>query len=347
MNQTPIYFENAFEQLNDFVQQHQQHKFFFLVDQNTHEFCLPLLLAELPDIQDIEIIEIPAGEESKSIEVASQVWSSLVELGADRNSIIINCGGGVVTDFGGFVASTFKRGVKFIHIPTSLLAMVDAAVGGKTGVNLGHFKNQIGTFSMPEMVIISPMFLKTLAPRELLSGFAEMLKHGLIRDKKHWQDLAQITNLTPEAIAEFISTSIDIKKNVVEQDPTEQGLRKILNAGHTLGHALESYFLDQNQAITHGEAVALGLLLESYISLKREQLPAEAFQEIQKVIIRHYSLPDLPNSEQILTFLLQDKKNVGAEIQGVLLDEIGHCNPISTQISITEIDDAFDFYKNF
>lgn len=346
MKQAPVYFENAFAQLNEFIVKHSDRKIIFLVDENTHEYCLPILLAELPEIQDMEIIEIPSGEDSKSIEIATQVWISLSELGADRNSIIINCGGGVVTDFGGFLASTFKRGVKFINVPTSLLSMVDASVGAKTGINLNHLKNQIGTFAQPEMVVINPDFLLTLPEKEMLSGFAEMLKHGLIQDVNHWNQLKEISTLSPENLAPLIQASVEIKKAVVEQDPTEKGLRKILNAGHTIGHALETHFLDHKIQITHGEAVALGLVLESYIAVMKKRLSLNDFEEIKSVIDKFYTKVDLPKAEQILPLLMHDKKNVGNEIQCVLLDKIGLCNPEPVNISIAEVDLAFDFYQN-
>ena len=346
MTHAPVFFDDAFEKLERFIEDHQQHKFIFIVDENTHEFCLPLLLAEIPEIADIEIIEIPVGEEAKSIEIALQVWESLGELGADRNSIIVNCGGGVVTDFGGFVASTFKRGLRFINVPTSLLSMVDASVGAKTGINLNHLKNQIGTFAAPEMVIISPEFLETLPEVELLSGFAEMLKHGLIKDEQHWTDLKNITKVTHANIASLIPKSVAIKKAVVDKDPLEKGIRKILNAGHTLGHALESYYLSHDIEITHGQVVAVGLILESQISASKSCLSWEDLQEITSVIEKYFPKVTLPNSEQILPLLLHDKKNVGQEIKCMLLKKIGECIPESTTISKIEIHNAFEFYRN-
>ncbi|MGI9526199.1 MAG: 3-dehydroquinate synthase [Weeksellaceae bacterium] len=342
---TPIYFADI-SPLNQYIRQNAGNKYFFIVDDNTHDFCLPYLLSELEFIQDIEIIEIPSGEAAKEIEVANQVWQSLLELGADRNSIVINCGGGVVTDFGGFVASTFKRGIRFINVPTSLLAMVDASVGGKTGINLNHSKNQIGTFAQPEMVIIFPEFLETLPENQLRSGFAEMLKHGLIQSPKHWTNLTQIQSLTPENVEPYILDSIQIKKDVVVLDPTEKGLRKILNAGHTLGHALESWYLDNHLEITHGEAVALGLVLESYIAKELDVLANTAFENILKGIQKFYHKLDLPEREQILKYLQQDKKNQDGVIQFILLNDIGQCTYQTYAVPEMLIDAAFDFYNN-
>lgn len=346
MTHAPIYFEDGFEQLNAFVERNTNCKYFFIVDANTHTYCLPLLLAELDHELDMEVIEIPVGEEAKSIEVATQVWESLSDLGADRQSVIINCGGGVVTDLGGFVAATYKRGIRFINVSTSLLAMVDASVGGKTGINLHHLKNQIGTFSQAEMVIISPEFLTTLPIKEVLSGFAEMLKHGLIADYELWNQLITLDELQVASLSKFVERSIQIKQKVVEQDPTEKGLRRILNAGHTLGHALESWFLDNKTAITHGEAVALGLVLESYINWQRGNLSQEDFDEIFTGIQKFYDKKALPNSEQILPILLHDKKNVNGKIGVLLLESIGYCDSKFLEISADEIADAFAYYKN-
>lgn len=341
----PIYFENSFRQLQEFIDLNNKNKFIIIVDENTHQHCLPILLADIQGVEDMEIIEIPAGESFKSIEIAIQVWLSLGTFNADRNAIIINCGGGVVTDFGGFVASTYKRGIRYVNVPTSLLAMVDASVGSKTGINLEHYKNQIGSFYAPEMVLILPEFLKTLEKKELLSGFAEMLKHALIQDKNHWIELSKIKDLQAEFIAEFIPRSIAIKKSIVEQDPKEKGLRKILNAGHTLGHAIESFYLLHDKEITHGEAVMAGLILESHISVSRNQLSLEEFEEIKYVSESFYPKLELPDSEQILPILLYDKKNVGTEIKAVLLKEIGQCSQDSTQIKALEIQNAIDYYK--
>ncbi|MXV37938.1 3-dehydroquinate synthase [Flavobacteriaceae bacterium Ap0902] len=345
MEQAPIYFSDV-SKLNKFIEHHKKQKFFLIVDGNTHEYCLPVLLADLEAVDDIEIIEIPVGESAKELEVAHQVWQSLLELGADRNSIVINCGGGVVTDFGGFIASTFKRGIKFINVPTSLLAMVDASVGGKTGINLAHSKNQIGTFTQPEMVVILPEFLETLPRNQLLSGLAEMLKHGLIKSFNHWFDLVNINNLESHKWVDLIKQSVCIKKEIVEQDPTEQGLRKILNAGHTLGHALESWYLDNDIAITHGEAVALGLLLESFISKEMQILPEKDFTKIWKGIHQFYDKRDLPESEQILNYLQYDKKNENGVVQFILLDKIGNASFETYVVNDKLISAAFEFYRS-
>lgn len=344
MEQAAVFFEDGWERLNAFVQANSEQKFCFLVDENTHEFCLPLLLSELPDIESPEIIEVPAGEDAKSPEVAQQIWESLSELSADRSSVIVNCGGGVVTDLGGFIAATFKRGIRFINVPTSLLAMVDASVGGKTGINLGHIKNQIGTFTQPELVYINPAFLKTLPDNEMLSGFAEMLKHGLILDRKLWDDLARLDSLSAENLTPFIQRAGEIKKAVVEEDPNEKGLRKILNAGHTLGHAVESWYLDAAMDITHGEAVAIGLVLESFISWQKDILTQEDFDEFFEGIQKFYPKKQLPEVSALLNYLQHDKKNSGRKIHAVLLSAIGECPSETIEITPEEIQQAIKYY---
>ncbi|MCL4152909.1 UNVERIFIED_CONTAM: hypothetical protein GTU68_035655, partial [Idotea baltica] len=223
-------------------------------------------MSEINGDYEYEIIEIESGEINKTIETCVGVWEALSELGADRKSILINLGGGVLTDLGGFVASTFKRGIAFINVPTTLLSMVDASVGGKTGVDLGSLKNQVGVINQPVMVLVIPDFLDTLEERQLESGFAEMLKHGLIKDRQYWDDLKMVSTLSE--MKDHILKSVEIKNEVVLIDPTEQGLRKILNYGHTLGHAIESYFLasQEKSTLLHGEAIAIGMITEGYLS---------------------------------------------------------------------------------
>ncbi|MCC6690576.1 MAG: 3-dehydroquinate synthase, partial [Bacteroidia bacterium] len=244
--------------------------FFILVDQNTIVHCLPYLIAEVKSLKNAEIIEIESGEQNKNIKVCIELWKVLGEYQANRKSVIINLGGGVICDIGGFVASTFKRGIEFINIPTTLLAQVDASVGGKTGIDFNNFKNEIGVFNNPSAVIVNPYFLKTLSKKEYLSGFAEIIKHALIADLAYWEKILK-TELSDEVgIAELVKQSIAIKRKVVESDPHEKGLRKILNFGHTIGHALESYFLEKNESIVlHGEAVAAGMICEAYLSFRK------------------------------------------------------------------------------
>ena len=241
--------------LNLHVGKNNYSRIFLLVDENTRAHCLPIFEKKYKHRIDA-ILEIPSGEENKNINTCQKVWQALSNNNGDRKSLLINLGGGVLTDLGGFVASTFKRGIDFINIPTTLLSMVDASIGGKTGIDLGPLKNQIGVINQPQMVLIFPEFLKTVEERQIKSGYAEMLKHGLIKDLEYWSQLKETPDYT---VPHFIQKSIALKNEVVMQDPTEQGLRKILNFGHTLGHAIESYFLEDpsKKTLLHGEAIAI------------------------------------------------------------------------------------------
>jgi 3-dehydroquinate synthase len=271
-NNYPVHFnETGYERLNQHLKENKYSNIFIIVDTNTNEFCLPKFLPLLETDLTIEIIEFEAGEINKNIETCIEVWKVLTELGADRKTLIINIGGGVVTDLGGFVASTFKRGVDFIHIPTTLLSMVDASVGGKNGVDLGNLKNQIGVINTPKMVLVDTNYLETVPQNEMRSGLAEMLKHGLIFDKAYWESFLDIKAIDFNQLDSLIYRSVEIKNIIVMQDPTEKNIRRSLNFGHTLGHAIEGYFLENENKTTllHGEAIAAGMILESYISLHK------------------------------------------------------------------------------
>ncbi len=299
---------------------------YVLVDSNTHEHCLPAIVRNAA-LGELEILEIEPGEESKSLEICHHLWTALLEMGADRNSLIINLGGGVVTDLGGFIASTYKRGIDFINIPCSLLAMVDASVGGKTGINIAHSKNQVGTFCDAKEVLICSELLGTLSDRHILSGFAEMLKHGLVADEKHWDDLSSLKELSVESLSKHIERSIAIKAETVAEDPKEAGLRKVLNFGHTIGHAIESSLMD-TKGILHGEAVALGILLESRFAHQSGKLSKEDLAKIEKTIERHYPLDFLSGLEKgkLWEYMKMDKKNKGDEVQMSIICEIGTAN---------------------
>ncbi len=294
-----------------------------LVDENTHEYCLEYLLTHFEALQEAEVMLLPAGEENKVMEVCFQVWEALSEYKISRNDLVINLGGGLVTDMGGFIASLFKRGVAFLHIPTSLLAMVDASVGGKTGIDLGKYKNQIGVFANPLAVFIDPAFLSTLPAEEQLNGFAEMLKHGLIADRNHWDNLRK---LEPEQVSlELIYDSVRIKEAIVASDPKESGQRKKLNFGHTFGHAFEGFLLDSENQLAHGHAVALGMLCEAWLSCEKKLLDHDSFEEIKSCICDKFPLlafreEDFP---AIYELMLQDKKNKGRSVHCVLLSAIG------------------------
>lgn len=298
-----------------------------LVDENVHDHCLDYLITTFPELDEAEIMLLPPGEENKVMEVCFQVWEAFSEYGFVRSDLVINLGGGVVTDMGGFIASVFKRGLPFIHIPTSLLGMVDASIGGKTGIDLGQHKNQLGVFQHPEAIFIDPIFLKTLPEEELVSGYAEMLKHALIADKEQWKVLHQLDPsrlLASQYFEELISDSVAIKTRVVNEDPVEKGLRKILNFGHTIGHAIEGYCLTI-EPIAHGHAVAIGMIAESYISFKHELITQRELQEITNYMTQIYDYIQLDEEDktEVLKLLKNDKKNTQTEVKCALLKGIG------------------------
>ena len=311
----------------DLIQQKSYSLIFIIVDSNTENHCLPHFLAKYNLPENTEVISIEAGEEHKHINTCLGVWEALSELGADRNSLLINLGGGVITDLGGFVAASFKRGIDFINVPTSLLSMVDASVGGKTGVDLGALKNQVGVIINPQGVVIDTDFLATLPSNEYRSGYAEMLKHGLIQDEHYWKILADYTSITTDDIATHIHHSVSIKNKVVQEDPRENGLRKILNFGHTLGHAIESYCLTEENKTTllHGEAIAIGMIMEAYLSVELLGLSKDDCDEIKSVFNAIYPKVSFTEKEieAILQLLIYDKKNSHGKIKFCLLKNIG------------------------
>jgi len=327
-NGYPIYFsETGYNALNETLSAQHYSTIFILVDSHSNTHCLPNFLPFLATEIPIEIIEFESGESSKNIETCVQIWEALTELEADRKSLIINLGGGVVTDLGGFVASTFKRGIDFIHVPTTLLAMVDASVGGKNGVDLGHLKNQIGVINVPKMVLIDSTYLETLPQNEMRSGLAEMLKHGLIYDATYWKQFLDLSQLDFADFDSLIYQSIEIKNNIVMQDPTENGIRKALNFGHTLGHAIESYFLENEhkKTLLHGEAIAAGMILESYLSWQKQCIDEKDYLEIKNTLNSIFERIVFEESDlvPILDLLIHDKKNEYGTIQFALLDGIG------------------------
>ncbi|WP_339916575.1 3-dehydroquinate synthase [Yeosuana marina] len=349
-NNSTIYFNNScYTSLNKHIKESNFSNIFILVDENTHELCLPILLNQLETTTSIEIIEIEAGEIHKTIETCLGVWNTLSDFDGDRKSLLINVGGGVITDLGGFVASTFKRGIAYINIPTTLLSMVDASVGGKTGVDLGTLKNQIGVISTPDLVLIDTQYLKTLPQNQMRSGLAEMLKHGLISDESYWNKFTKLSDLSFDSLDELIYESIVIKKNVVDVDPYENNLRKTLNFGHTLGHAIESYCLSNpnKKELLHGEAIAIGIVLASYISSQLVGLPLQTATDIKTVFNRYYGVVKFAESDYapILELMKYDKKNHHGNINFVLLEAIGKPK-IDCLVDESVIIDAFKFYES-
>lgn len=348
--QAPVYYaENAYAHLNDFLAGKDYSCLFILVDSNTQDLCLPYFLQKLETNKVIEVIEMEPGEEHKHIETCSGIWNALSELGADRKSLLINLGGGVVTDLGGFVGSTFKRGIAYINVPTTLLSMVDASVGGKTGVDLGNLKNQVGVISQPEMVLIDTHYLNTLAQEEMRSGLAEILKHGLIASKPYWEKATNLSGMDLGDLNSLIAESVEIKSSIVQQDPNEASERKTLNFGHTFGHAIESYFLTHpdKKTLLHGEAVAAGIIIASYISTKLTGLSGEELKEI--TVAMEDLFPFVPieatDFEEIESLLKFDKKNSHGNINFVLLKTIGE-PLIDCKVPAPLLRESLEYYKN-
>lgn len=320
----PVHFQDAFQELRNFIDRSSYSKVFVLVDSNTEVHCLPLLQPFLEGL-NYDIIEVDPGEENKNIDFCIGIWRMLLDFEADRNSLMINLGGGVVTDMGGFAAATYKRGIDFVQMPTTLLSQVDASVGGKTGIDMDHVKNIIGTFTQPKAVFIETQLLKTLDERQLVSGFAEMLKHGLIYDRNYFEQLAKQPR---EILPGHIYRSVQIKNEVITTDPLEKGLRKILNFGHTIGHAVESLSLTHDKRpLLHGEAIAVGMICEAHLSHTNNALEAEDLEFIVKAIRGHfpdYALEKL-QPEKLLEVMKKDKKNQDRKIGFALLSSIGSC----------------------
>ncbi|MEH6405810.1 MAG: 3-dehydroquinate synthase [Leeuwenhoekiella sp.] len=344
-----VFNSSGYEELNNYLSITNHSIIFLLVDSNTHEHCLPAFLANIETNTTIEIIEIDPGEEIKNLETCTGVWNVLSELNADRKSLLINLGGGVVTDLGGFVACTFRRGIDFINVPTTLLSMVDASVGGKTGVDLGNLKNQIGIISNPQMVLVDTIFLNSLPVAELRSGYAEMLKHGLISNLEYWDDVKNHGYKDIENLGKLIHESVQIKNNIVTQDPFEKNIRKTLNYGHTLGHAIESYFLsnENKKRLLHGEAIAIGMILASYLSYKTVGLSQIECENISQSINHYYDRENFTDDDikNIITLLKFDKKNSHGRINFVLLEKIG-IPVIDKEVGNDLIHEAFKYYKN-
>lgn len=342
-----IFGDTAYQTLDAILSSKSTSTIFVLCDENTQAHCVPFFLQQIQTEIDPEIIEIPSGEDHKDIATCQQIWKTLSDLGGDRTSILINLGGGIITDMGGFVASTFLRGIDFINIPTTLLGMVDAAIGGKTGVNRDDLKNQIGVFNFPLQTLIDIRYLGSLAQRQLKSGLAEMLKHGLIVDKKYWENLSDLKQLTVADLEDLVRDSITIKTGITEKDETESHLRKKLNFGHTLGHAIESYCLDsaEKETLLHGEAIAIGMILESFLSTKICGLPEKALNEIKSVILNTFTKVEFTQNDiaAILKLLKYDKKTNRGQVNFVLLEAIGKAR-IDQRVSNNMLYDAFAFY---
>ena len=333
---------NAKEFLLEYISHSNFSKIGILVDENTKISCLNKLKDSL-DFNYHEI-EIKSGEENKNLQTCSNVWGILTKLNFDRKSLIINLGGGVICDLGGFVASTYKRGIQFINIPTTLLGQVDASVGGKLGIDFNNYKNQIGIFREPNLIIVDPEFLASLPKRELRSGFAEVIKHCIIRDEKK---LDQILNSNWEKSdwLEIVKHSIKIKSKVVNEDMKEDGPRKILNFGHTIGHAIETTYMNKENRFLHGEAISIGIICEAYLSHKLNKLSTIDLNKIVDIIKSIFGNNTIGYFEEIVRNAYHDKKNIDDKIRTCILNKIGHCE-YDHEISPNHIIESLEYYNN-
>lgn len=320
---------------------------FILTDETTHRLCRPLL-KQWDRLDGATDIVIPPTDVNKNIETTTTVWSALADGGASRHSLMVCLGGGMVTDLGGFAASTFKRGLRFINIPTTLLAMVDAAVGGKTGVNFNALKNEIGVFNEAAIVVIDTDFLRTLDKRNMLSGYAEMLKHALLHDEAMWAEHLKMdfNDINYAQLQKLVEQSIDVKRHIVTIDPHEKGLRKALNLGHTVGHALESFALETGRPVLHGYAVAWGLVGELYLSAVLQHFPQDKMRQTVRFIREHYEAINFTcnDYDRLFELMKHDKKNVGGEINFTLLSDVGEIR-LDNHASCELIGDMFDFLR--
>ncbi|MFN3403026.1 MAG: 3-dehydroquinate synthase [Cytophagaceae bacterium] len=335
--------KDAAECLESFLNQREYTRIIALTDENTYQHCLPAFRNLIPEKN---VIQIQSGEENKTISTCEKIWQAMTDLRLDRKSLMLNIGGGVIGDMGGFCAATYKRGIDFVQMPTTLLSQVDASVGGKLGIDFKSFKNHIGVFRVPDAVIIDTGFLTTLPSEEFRSGFAEIIKHCLIADKSKWEEI-RTKKLDQQDIEDLVAHSVAVKAKVAEVDPLEKGLRKILNFGHTIGHAIESYFLNiPDKKLLHGEAIAIGMICESYISMKRHFISQEELNKIRDYIISIYGKIEIfeYDVEQILPLTLQDKKNEKDEILCTLLEETGKAN-YNNPITFKEIRESIRFYN--
>jgi 3-dehydroquinate synthase len=339
-----IHINQSIESISSSVFSDSYSKVAVLADEHTKKACYPLLKPLLPKHT---LITIKSGEERKNLETCTYIWQLLTEKQFDRKGLLVNLGGGVIGDMGGFCAATYKRGIDFIQVPTTLLSQVDASVGGKLGIDFHGFKNHIGVFQEPAAVLIATDFLHTLPPSEVRSGFAEIIKHCLIADAGMWEKIRR-RDLNKQNLTELVPHSVEIKRKIVLQDPTEKGLRKILNFGHTIGHAIESYFLLQaKKRLLHGEAIAIGMICESYLSYQRKLLDEQALYAIEEFIFSLYGKIFITDQdvEAILPLMMQDKKNEKGIIQCVLLN--GIANPVYNQkITPAEIREAIYYYSH-
>ena len=356
MDRQKVIISNDLQQaLSNAIAECPHDKLFVLVDETTHQLCLPVI-AGFDCMQEAQCIVIGATDTHKTLDTLSHVWAELQRMGATRHSLLINLGGGMVTDLGGFAASTFKRGLAYINIPTTLLSMVDASVGGKTGINFGGLKNEIGVFNNANSVILDTIFLQTMDQENILSGYAEMLKHGLISEEKMWAELLNFNLDHPDGqdnleflvqLGRMLADSVAVKQRIVTEDPTEHGIRKALNLGHTAGHAFES-LAPERKPILHGYAVAYGLVVELYLCCVKTGFPQDKMRQTVAFIKEHYGRMPITCDDypKLIELMHHDKKNVGTDINFTLLGGIGDIR-INQTATEEDIKEALDFYREY
>lgn len=337
--------KTVYKELNGFLTKGKYSQLFLICDSNSFTHCFPELVTNCKKLATAEIIEIDGGETSKNIEICAQIWETMLEMNADRNALIINLGGGVVSDLGGFVASVYKRGIDFINIPTTLLSMADASVGGKTGIDFANLKNVIGTITQPKAVFIQSGFLRSLPKRQFNNGIAEIFKIALISDKKLWTKL----NIDNEFknVDDYLHRSIELKNVFVKKDPTEKNVRKSLNFGHTIGHAVEAVLLGTDDELLHGEAVVIGMIAEAFISRKKNLINEKIVIEIVECFRNHFTLTPVhpQHFEAIDKLILNDKKNSHGKTKYVLLQGIGKCK-INVEINKDLVAKSLEYYNS-
>ena len=347
MKQKVVISGNLERDLVNAISECEHDRIFVLTDETTQQLCWPKI-KNFKALQNSTQIIIKATDTHKNLDTLSQVWQALSNGGATRHSLMINLGGGMVTDLGGFAASTFKRGIDFINIPTTLLAMVDASVGGKTGINFGGLKNEIGVFSDSRFVIINTQFLDTLDHDNICSGYAEMLKHGLISDERTWAELVTFDLDTPDLsqLQRMVAESIKVKERIGEADPHEHGIRKALNLGHTMGHAFESFAMRRGTPILHGYAVAYGLISELYMSARKTAFPTDRMHQTVRFIRENYGTFNITCDDYptLIELMHHDKKNTSGIINFTLLGNVGDIR-INQTANEEEIKEALDFFR--
>ncbi|MCO5249060.1 MAG: 3-dehydroquinate synthase [Chitinophagales bacterium] len=343
-----IIFDESLTYLSAFLKEKKYSQILILADSHTAKLCYPKLLELLPELKSAILIETPDGESNKNLDACQEIWAKMLKAHADRKAVLINLGGGVIGDMGGFSAACYKRGIDFIQVPTTVLSQVDSSIGGKLGVDFKYGKNLIGVFKNPVLVLMSTVWLETLDKRQIVNGFAEIFKHALIQSPIQWKILSEATELPPTDFEQVLYDSLLVKKQVVETDPYEKGWRKILNFGHTIGHAIEANSLQKDEnPLFHGEAIAVGMIMEAYIGTLTSGFPQKDLEEIVKVLTLHYGHYNIPEGSEstIWEAMLLDKKNQNRQILAVVLKAIGQPD-IDVEITKELFQKAFNYYRS-